>query len=188
MYGRHWCFNAYLISCAPLEDAQAARIWLHGSLNGVSWPQVLPMVGWFAVCASLALLWAPKLKLLELGRVSAASLGLNPQRAALQLIGVSICLAAAAISAGGPIDSIALAAPLLAQRLARSAGINLGCTAPSGLHRSDWGRVTAGRRFCRAAAAGAVSNSCGVDHRGNGAALVFCLFWRVRGAGTEATV
>ncbi|KKB78393.1 membrane protein [Devosia soli] len=117
--------NAYLITRAELESAQAARIWMHGSLNGVSWPQVLPLVFWTALLVPIALALSRRLGLLELGDELAASLGLSLHRAKAQLIVVSIMLAAVAISVGGPIGFIALAAPQLAQRLARTGGVSL---------------------------------------------------------------
>ncbi|WP_273690195.1 FecCD family ABC transporter permease [Ketogulonicigenium vulgare] len=125
-------FNAFLMTRAELEAAQAARLWLHGNLNGVTWPQVVPLILWCALLLPLSLLLAPKLRILEMGQDIAASLGLNHHRAQLQLIGVSICLAAAAIAVGGPIGFIALAAPQLAQRIAKSPGIDLICTASIG--------------------------------------------------------
>lgn len=125
-------FNAYLITRAELEAAQAARIWMYGSLNGIGWAQVQPLALWCLVLVPLALLLSPRLKLLEMGDEIAASLGLPSNRAKVQLILVSIGLAAAAISAGGPIGFIALAAPQLAQRLARSPGIDLLASASMG--------------------------------------------------------
>ncbi|SEP64604.1 iron complex transport system permease protein [Devosia sp. YR412] len=118
-------FNAYLITRAELEAAQTARIWLHGSLNGIGWAQVGPLAMWCIVLLPLALLLAPRLKLLEMGDDLAKGLGLPSNRAKLQLIVVSVGLAAAAIAAAGPIGFVALAAPQLAQRLARTGGIDL---------------------------------------------------------------
>lgn len=118
-------FNAYLITRAELEAAQTARIWLHGSLNGIGWAQIGPLAIWSAVLMPLALLLSPRLKLLELGDDLAAGLGLPTNLAKLQLIVVSVGLAAAAIAAAGPIGFVALAAPQLAQRLGKSGGIDL---------------------------------------------------------------
>lgn len=124
--------NSYLITRAELEAAQSARIWLHGSLNGVGWAQVGPLALWMLVLTPLAFLLAPRLQLLELGDDISSSLGLPSNRAKLQLIAVSVGLAAAAISAAGPIGFVALAAPQLAQRLARSGGISLVTSAGMG--------------------------------------------------------
>lgn len=117
--------NSYLITRAELESAQAARIWMHGSLNGVSWPQVLPLLLWSLILVPAAMALSRRLGLLEFGDEIAAGLGLPVNRSKTQLIVVSITLAAAAISVGGPIGFVALAAPQLARKLAGTGGITL---------------------------------------------------------------
>ncbi|MBN9334269.1 iron chelate uptake ABC transporter family permease subunit [Devosia sp.] len=117
--------NAYLITRAELESAQAARIWMHGSLNGVSWPQVLPLVFWTLLLVPLAMALSRRLGLLEFGDDIATGLGLPVNRSKTLLIVVSITLAAAAISVGGPIGFVALAAPQLAKKLSGTGGITL---------------------------------------------------------------
>lgn len=117
--------NAYLITRAELESAQAARIWMHGSLNGVTWPQVLPLVLWSLILVPAALALSRRLGLLEFGDDIASGLGLPVNRSKTQLIIVSITLAAVAISVGGPIGFVALAAPQLARKLAGTGNITL---------------------------------------------------------------
>jgi iron complex transport system permease protein len=117
--------NSYLVTRAELESAQAARIWMHGSLNGVSWPQVLPLVFWSLILVPCALALSRRLGVLEFGDDIASGLGLPVNRSKTQLIVVSITLAAAAISVGGPIGFVALAAPQLARKLAGTGSITL---------------------------------------------------------------
>jgi len=124
--------NSYLITRAELESAQAARIWMHGSLNGVTWPQVLPLVAWSLILVPTAMALSRRLGLLEFGDDIASSLGLPVNRAKTQLIIISITLAAAAISVGGPIGFVALAAPQLARKLAGTGGITLAPSAAIG--------------------------------------------------------
>jgi len=125
-------FNAYLITRAELEAAQEARIWMHGSLNGVTWAQVWPLALWSIALLPVAFLLARPLRLLEFGDDIATGLGLPTGRARLQLIVISVALAAAAISTAGPIGFIALAAPQLAQRLSRAGAIGLAPSAAMG--------------------------------------------------------
>lgn len=124
--------NDILLTRADLEKAQAAKTWLFGSLHAVSWPVVWPLCAAMALLLPLALLLAPKLRLLEMGEELAGGLGLAVNRARLALLAVAVCLAAAAIAAGGPIGFVALAAPQLARRLTRAPGIGVGTAALTG--------------------------------------------------------
>lgn len=124
--------NTWLILRAEVEDALQAAVWGAGSLNGMAWAQAVPAVIVCVVLLALtALLW-PRMHVLELGDDSAASLGLRvePTRLALMLLGIA---SVAVVSAtAGPISFIALAAPQIARRLTRGAGIPLGTSAMVG--------------------------------------------------------
>jgi len=113
--------NYYLITRARLETALAAQVWLTGSLNGRGWEQVRPALVAVGVLLPAALAYGRRLALLELGDDAAAALGVPVRRTRLLLVGVSVALAAVATAAAGPIVFVALAAPHLARRLARSA-------------------------------------------------------------------
>ncbi|MFK3985750.1 FecCD family ABC transporter permease [Micromonospora sp. NPDC050397] len=117
--------NDYLLTRADLEQAQAAKTWLFGSLNAVSWPQVVPLAIAVTVLVPLTLTLAPRLRALELGDDAAAALGVRVDRSRLLLLLAAVSLTAAAIAAAGPIGFLALAAPQLARRLTRSAGMPL---------------------------------------------------------------
>ena len=62
---------------------------------------------------------------MELGDDAAASQGVRVSAARLGLIVVGVALTATVTAASGPIAFIALAAPQIARRLARTAGITL---------------------------------------------------------------
>ncbi|MDR3517697.1 MAG: iron chelate uptake ABC transporter family permease subunit [Azospirillaceae bacterium] len=112
-------FNEYLVTRAELERAEAAKTWLFGSLNGVSWSQVTilaPGIVVLLLCAGL--LW-PGLKMLEIGDDLAVGLGLSARRSRLVLMGVGLGLAALATALAGPIHFLALAAGPLARGLVR---------------------------------------------------------------------
>ncbi|SKB00166.1 iron complex transport system permease protein [Agreia bicolorata] len=122
--------GVYLILRAKLEVAMVASVWGMGSLNPVGWAQFVPA---FAVVAivflGLGFLVRP-MRQLELGDDAARSLGSRVEPARLWLVVCAVALTAVVTGAAGPIAFISLAAPQIAQRLTRTAGIAL---APSAL-------------------------------------------------------
>ena len=124
-----------------LQIAVAASIWGQGSLNGLSWAQVTPVVLLTALLGGLLLAAGPRLQLLELGDDVATGLGVRVEATRLAYLGIGVGLIALATAAAGPISFVALAAPQLAQRLTRSAGTALVPAAAMGgllLIASDW--------------------------------------------------
>ena len=114
--------NTFVLTRAGLRQAQAAQVWLMGSLNGRGWDQVLLIVCAVAVLLPAAIALGKRLALLEMGDATAAALGVRPERSRLALVVVSVALTGAATAAAGPIGFVALAAPQLAKRLCRSTG------------------------------------------------------------------
>ncbi|MFD9959499.1 FecCD family ABC transporter permease [Amycolatopsis sp. NPDC058986] len=121
--------NKYLITRASVPDAVSAQAWLVGGLNGRGWEHVVPMLIAVAILLPLAFGYGRRLALLEMGDDSAKGLGVPVERSRIVLIAVSIGLASVATAAAGPITFLALAAPQLAKRLARSARPALGSAA-----------------------------------------------------------
>lgn len=124
-----------------LQVAVAASIWGQGSLNGLSWAQVTPVVLLVAGLGGLLLAAGPRLQLLELGDDVATGLGVRVEATRLAYLGIGVGLIALATAAAGPISFVALAAPQLAQRLTHSAGTALAPAAAMGallLIASDW--------------------------------------------------
>ena len=117
--------NDFLLTRAELDQALAAKMWLHGSLQGSGWLQAERLGLGCAVLLPLAWLLNPRLRLLEMGDDLATSLGLNVARSHSYLSLVAVGLTALAIACAGPIGFIALAAPQLARRLCQSPGIGL---------------------------------------------------------------
>ena len=117
--------NDYLLTRAELEQAQAAKTWLFGSLNAIAWPHVLPLAVTLAVLVPITLALGPRLRALELGDDVAAGLGVPVNRSRLMLLLCGVTLAGAAIAAAGPIGFLALAAPQLARRLTRAPSMPL---------------------------------------------------------------
>jgi iron complex transport system permease protein len=124
--------NTWVLLQVELETAMFASAWGAGSLNGVTPGQVLGASVCLLVLAVGTVFLAPRLKLLDLGDDVAAAVGLRlPRvRAACVAIGISlVCVATAVI---GPVAFIALAAPQVAKKLARTAYVPLGASASAG--------------------------------------------------------
>ncbi len=124
--------NTWLILKADLDEAMSAAAWGAGSLNGVSWDQVVLGGVVITVLLVLAGTLSHPMRQLELGDDAAASQGVRVSAARLGLIVVGVALTATVTAASGPIAFIALAAPQIARRLARTAGITLAPAAFTG--------------------------------------------------------
>lgn len=117
--------NTWMMLKAQREVALSAAFWGAGSLNGVSWDQV--MIGGAVILLLLVLggLLSRPMRQMELGDDAAASQGVRIAPARLGLIIVGVALTATVTAAVGPIAFIALVAPQIARRLARTPGITL---------------------------------------------------------------
>jgi iron complex transport system permease protein len=117
--------NTWLILQADLDQAMAAAAWGAGSLNGVSWNQVLVGGACIAALLLLAGMLSRPMRQLDLGDDAAASHGVRVSPVRLALIVVGVALTATVTAASGPIAFISLVAPQIARRLTRTAGITL---------------------------------------------------------------
>jgi len=124
--------NDYLITRADLESAEGAKAWLYGSLNIVTWPQVTPLALALVPLLPLTLIIARPLRMMEMGDDTAAALGVTIGRTRRQVLLIGVTLTGAAIMVAGPIGFLALAAPQLARRLTRAAGLTIIPTAVLG--------------------------------------------------------
>ena len=122
-------FNQWMSITVSLETAMTAALWSAGSLNGMTWPHILPAAMFIAVILVSAFLLNTRMKLLEMGDDTAAALGVsvNKTRLILMFIGVSLTAVATAIT--GPISFISLAAPQIAKRLEKDKNVSLGSSA-----------------------------------------------------------
>lgn len=117
--------NTWIIVSAELEAAMAAAVWGAGSLNGISWGYTLPSAIAIAVFMILALVLSGKLRMLEMGDDAAAALGVNVERSRVFLVIVGVGLTAVCTAAVGPIAFVALCAPQLMKRVARTTSVAL---------------------------------------------------------------
>ncbi|SUD47799.1 Ferric enterobactin transport system permease protein fepG [Nocardia otitidiscaviarum] len=133
--------NTWLILRADLHSAMSAAAWGAGSLNGLSWPQVGPALLMLAVLTIAVIPAASRLRMLELGDDLAHAFGIRVGRARMLLIVLSVALTATATAVAGPIAFVALAAPQLGRRLARTPSTALAPAAAMGallLVACDW--------------------------------------------------
>jgi len=124
--------TSFLLVRAEITDAQRAVIWLTGSLNGRGWEHVRPVGLALLVLTPLALVLGRRLSLLGLGDDLALALGARVATARVGLVTVAVALAAVATASAGPIAFIALVAPQVALRLARTPSPPLAASAAAG--------------------------------------------------------
>ncbi|MEU8615289.1 iron chelate uptake ABC transporter family permease subunit [Actinoplanes sp. NPDC048791] len=117
--------NSYLISRARVDAAQAASVWLVGTLNGRTWEYVRLLGLALLVLTPLLLLFGRRLQLLEMGDDSAQSLGVRVNRSRLVLVLLAVAVCAVATATTGPVAFVALAAPQITRRLTGSPTLQL---------------------------------------------------------------
>ncbi|MEU6231872.1 iron chelate uptake ABC transporter family permease subunit [Kitasatospora sp. NPDC047058] len=113
-------------------QAQAAKVWMTGSLNGSGYDQAGPLAGVLLAAVPVALWAARAQRSISFDDATAVGLGLRLGRIRLGMALLGVVLASCAAGAAGPVDFVALTAPQIAVRLARSAQIPLCCSALTG--------------------------------------------------------
>lgn len=117
--------NTWMLLQVELETAMFASAWGAGSLGGIT---AAPLGGALACAVPLliaAAVLVPRLRQLDLGDDVAAATGARPAlvRSTALLLGVGLVSIATAVV--GPIAFVALAAPQIARRLARTPYLSL---------------------------------------------------------------
>ncbi len=117
--------NQWIVIKLDYHTAVTAAVWQQGTLNGLSWAQVLPMTVCLVGLTGALVALGPQLPVLQMGDDAAGALGVRPDRARVAYLVVGVGLVALACAAAGPISFVALAAPQIARRLAASPGVGL---------------------------------------------------------------
>ncbi|NKX49893.1 iron chelate uptake ABC transporter family permease subunit [Arthrobacter deserti] len=107
----------YLLTRADIRTAQAALVWLTGSLNSSNWGRAAALAACLLVLLPAAAGLARSLRGLEMGDDTAAGLGVKVAPARLGLVAAAVLLAAAATAAAGPVASISFLSAPIARRL-----------------------------------------------------------------------
>ena len=124
--------NQWIVITIDLKQAITASVWSQGTLSGIEWAQLVPVL--FCCAAAIVAVCAlgSQLSVLQMGDDAAGALGVRVERARLQYLVVGVVLVAVATAAVGPISFVALAAPQLARRLSGAAGVGLVASAAMG--------------------------------------------------------
>lgn len=109
----------WLLTLGDVTQVGPAITWLAGSLHASTWARSAGVLCALVVVVAPLVVLSRRLDTLALGDDLAASLGLRVDRSRALFLLLATVLAAAATSAAGAISFVALAAPQLAQRVAR---------------------------------------------------------------------
>ncbi|MFF4192807.1 iron chelate uptake ABC transporter family permease subunit [Nonomuraea sp. NPDC001831] len=114
-----------LLAWQGLGSATAVHSWSVGSLAGRGYPVALPVAAGLAVLVPAALALARRVAVLRFDEDVSAGLGVDPGRTRIALLGLAVVLAGLAAGVAGPVAFVALAAPVVAARLAGPARLPL---------------------------------------------------------------
>ncbi|CAI2411538.1 Probable siderophore transport system permease protein yfhA [Serratia ficaria] len=95
------------------QQLRQFSLWMMGSLSQSQWPTLMVAASLILPAALMTLLQARRLNLLQLGDEEAHYLGVNVQRAKLQLLLLSALLIGAAVAMSGVIGFVGLVVPHL---------------------------------------------------------------------------
>ncbi|MEV4354234.1 iron chelate uptake ABC transporter family permease subunit [Nonomuraea sp. NPDC049625] len=124
--------NSYLLTRANINDAATAGAWLTGSLSGRGWDHAIPVALALAVLLPVCAFVARPMRMIEMGDDAAKAMGIRVEVVRAVAITAGVLLSGVATAAAGPVVFVALAAPQLARRLTRSAGVTMGASALMG--------------------------------------------------------
>ncbi|MFF3028655.1 FecCD family ABC transporter permease [Microbacterium sp. NPDC057944] len=117
--------NSYLLISTGAQQARAAIAWGFGSFSGLGYEQLVPFAVVLAALLPLVAVTRRGFAQLELGDDAARALGIDVERTRLTMTVLGVALTAVVTAAAGPIAFIALVAPQLARRVARTPGLDL---------------------------------------------------------------
>ncbi|MER6506855.1 iron chelate uptake ABC transporter family permease subunit [Nonomuraea sp. NPDC001636] len=164
----------WLLTVGDVNDTGRAMVWISGSLNGRGWEHVVPVALALAVLVPATLLGTRSLDALRFGDDVVTALGVRVNAARALLILAAVLLAAVATASAGPIAFVALAAPQIALRLARSARPPLLCSAVTGAV------LTAGADLIARTVFSPIELPVGIVTAVLGAPYLIHLIWRAR--------
>lgn len=119
----------YVVAVALRDSASQLAAYLVGSLGTRSMEHVAVIFAALAVLVPAAAALSHRLTPMDMGDQLADSLGVSAVGTRTRAILLAVVLAAAAVSVAGPIAFVALSAPHIARRAARTPGPHLGLSA-----------------------------------------------------------
>lgn len=121
---------SFLLLRANQYDVPAALRWLSGSLNGIQMKHIKGLLLVVVIFGLLTVILGRHLKILELGDLSAITLGLKTNQTRLLLMMCSVFLIAFATSVTGPVAFVAFLSGPIALKLVGNGNLSV---IPSGL-------------------------------------------------------
>lgn len=104
----------------PVHRASQANIWITGTVNGVSWEEVLILAPWSFVLLMVSFLAVRHLNIQELGDELAVNAGVKIEQQRVLMIVLATALVGGAVAFAGGIGFVGLMAPHMARRLVGS--------------------------------------------------------------------
>ncbi|MDQ3674541.1 MAG: iron ABC transporter permease, partial [Gemmatimonadota bacterium] len=110
---------AIMVALASAEPntVRGALWWMMGSAADATWAQVAWLAGSILVAGGALVYWAREIDVLSLGEDTAASLGVDGERAGRRVFLLAALLAAATVAAAGLVGFVGLVVPHIARRL-----------------------------------------------------------------------
>ncbi|OLR93112.1 iron ABC transporter permease [Actinokineospora bangkokensis] len=112
--------TTYLLARADLRQAQQVVGWMVGNLNDSTWAEATPLLLACLVLVPATLALTGWVRAMHLGDDVATGLGTPVARARAALLLAGVLLVAVGTAAAGPVAFVALAAPQIATRVART--------------------------------------------------------------------
>lgn len=109
-----------LLASAPADTARGALWWMMGSVGAATWNDAVWLLAALVVAGIPLVHWARDLDALALGHDTAASLGVDPERASGRIFLAASLLSAASVAAAGLVGFVGLIVPHLARGLSGS--------------------------------------------------------------------
>ncbi|MBF4459978.1 iron ABC transporter permease [Pseudoclavibacter sp. VKM Ac-2867] len=122
----------YLMVRSQVELAQAALLWVTGSLASTAWWHLLVVAVVAVALLPAVLISARWLPITQLGAATAAGLGVTTSRVRMIAVISAVLLTAVTCAFAGPISFIALCAPAIARSLLGHGSIGVGTSAITG--------------------------------------------------------
>ncbi len=117
--------NSWMLLEVELETAMFASAWGAGTLNGVTGPPLAGAIALGLPLLAMLLLAGPHLRQLDLGDDVASATGARPERVRALVLLAAVGLVSISTAVIGPVAFIALAAPQVARRIARTPSLSL---------------------------------------------------------------
>lgn len=113
-------FNELMLSRGDMQHVTAVYVWSIGSFVGRGYEHFLPALAGLLLLVPWALVLQRQVNLFAFDEALAAGLGVPVKSVKIQAVSAAVLAAGLGLSVGGPLAFVALAAPILANRLIRS--------------------------------------------------------------------